>query len=97
MNKGCIGLGMFEELPSIEVEEIVLKPNDTLVCFTDGLVELENEDGEQFETERLINTIHDNFHLRMKDLNKLIFFQLEKYKGDAEYEDDTAAMSCRFF
>ena len=97
LNKGCIGLGMFEELPFIEVEEIVLKPNDTLVCFTDGLVELENEEGEQFETERLINTIHDNFHLRMKDLNKLIFFQLEKYKGDAEYEDDTAAMSCRFF
>ena len=48
LNKGCIGLGMFEELPSVEVEEIVLKPNDTLVCFTDGLVELENEECEQF-------------------------------------------------
>lgn len=97
LNKGCIGLGMFDELPSVEVEEIVLKPNDTLVCFTDGLVELENEEGEQFETDRLVDIVHENFHLRMKDLNKLIFFQLERYKGDADYEDDTAVMSCRFF
>lgn len=97
LNKGCIGLGMFDELPVIEVEEIVMRPNETLVCYTDGLVELENEDEEQFETDRLISIIHDNFHLKMKDLNKLIFFQLERFREDTEYLDDTAVMSCRFF
>ena len=97
LNKGCIGLGMFDELPQVEVEEIIVSPNETLVCYTDGLVELEDEEGEQFETERLIDIIHENFHLKMKDLNKLIFFQLERFKGDTEYLDDTAVMSCRFF
>lgn len=97
LNKGCIGLGMFDELPNIEVEEIEIHPNDILVCYTDGLVELENENDEQFETDRLIDIIHGNFHLSMKDLNKLIFFQLERFKGDAEYQDDTAVMSCRFY
>ncbi len=97
LNKGCIGLGMFDELPTVEVEELEIKENDTLVCFTDGLVELENTAEEQFDTDRLVNIIHENFHLQMKDLNKLIFFQLERFKGEAEYMDDTALMSCRFF
>ena len=35
---------MFDEIPSIELEEIDIKTGDTLDCFTDGLVELENED-----------------------------------------------------
>ena len=46
LNKGCIGLGMFEKLPKVEMEELIIKPNDILVCYTDGLVELENDEGE---------------------------------------------------
>ena len=97
LNKGCIGLGMFDEIPSIEMEELSIKPNDTLVCYTDGLVELENENGEQFETERLVKIINDNFHLSMKALDQIIFFELERFKGNQELLDDTALLSCRFF
>ena len=97
LNKGCIGLGMFDEIPDIEMEEIDIKPNDTLVCYTDGLVELENEVGEQFETDRLIKIIHENFHLSMKALDQVIFLELERFKGNKEILDDTALLSCRFF
>ena len=97
LNKGCVGLGMFEELPSVEMEEIEIKRNDTLVCFTDGLVELENEHGEAFENDRLVVLIHDNFELSMEDLNRLIFHELKVYKGKMDYLDDTAILSCRFF
>ncbi|CAG5085630.1 GAF domain-containing SpoIIE family protein phosphatase [Parvicella tangerina] len=97
LNKGCVGLGMFDAIPTIEMEQLQIKPNDTLVCFTDGLVELENEEGEQFENDRLIELIHENFHLKMKDLNSLIFHKLNEYKGKAHFLDDTALMSCRFF
>lgn len=97
LNKGCIGLGMFDELPFVEVEEISLQPNDTLICYTDGLVELENEAEEPFETENLTKLVHENFHLNMDELNKLIFFQLDRYRGSSPYMDDTAVMSCRFF
>ena len=44
---------MFDQLPSIETEEITIGSGNVLVCYTDGLVELENEEGEQFETDRL--------------------------------------------
>lgn len=97
LNKGCVGLGMFDKIPTIEMEQIDIKPNDTLICFTDGLVELENEEGEQFENERLIDIVHNNFELSMKDLNSLIFHKLNEYKIDQPYLDDTALMACRFF
>jgi sigma-B regulation protein RsbU (phosphoserine phosphatase) len=97
LNKGCVGLGMFEELPVVEMEEIDIHRNDTLVCFTDGLVELENELGDPFENDRLVNLIHKNFSLSMEDLNRLIFHELKVHKGQMEYLDDTAIISCRFF
>lgn len=97
LNKGCIGLGMFEKLPKVEMEELIIKPNDILVCYTDGLVELENDEGEQFETERLHEIIKHNFNLSMKNLDKIIFHELDRFKGDSDFLDDTALLSCRFF
>ena len=88
---------MFDEIPEIEMEELDINPNDTLVCYTDGLVELENENGEQFETARLTKIIHENFHLSMKALDQVIFLELERFKGNKEILDDTALLSCRFF
>ena len=97
LDKGCIGLGMLDEIPTIRVESLSIQPQMTLFCYTDGLVELENEEDEPFETERLINIIHDNYAVSMEDLNELIFKTLNEYKGTREFEDDTAILACRFF
>ena len=43
LDKGCIGLGMLDEIPSINVGNIELEPNSTFVLYTDGLIELENK------------------------------------------------------
>ncbi len=96
LNKGCIGLGMFAEIPHIEVGKVELKPNSLLTCFTDGLVELENPEGEQFESERLVQIITENKNLKISELNKLIFLELDRFKGDSKYLDDTAILTCRF-
>jgi phosphoserine phosphatase RsbU/P len=63
-----------------------------LVCYTDGLVELENKEGEAFEVERLIDIIHNNYHLSMVELDELIFKELDNFRKDTPYLDD----SCRF-
>ena len=60
LNKGCIGLGMLEEIPKIEIEKFRVEPNSILVCYTDGIVELENNNGTPFETENLEKTIKTN-------------------------------------
>jgi sigma-B regulation protein RsbU (phosphoserine phosphatase) len=97
LTKGCTGLGMFEQLPSVEMGEVEVVPNTALVAYTDGLVEMENNAGKQFGSERLIDIIHQNYQLNMSDLNNLIFTELEIYKEDQPYLDDTAILSLRIF
>lgn len=93
---GCTGLGMFDNLPSIKEEVINVTPNSILACFTDGLVELENNDGEQFGDVRLEKLLMEHSELSMRKLNEHIFDELDRYREDQSYVDDTALLSCRF-
>jgi len=92
-----MGLGMMEELPFINIGEKELKPNTTIVLYTDGVVELENEEEEFFGAERLVKLVNSYYPLNMEDMNSLIFSKLDEWKGPLELVDDTAIFSCRFF
>ncbi|MDB0063135.1 SpoIIE family protein phosphatase [Crocinitomicaceae bacterium] len=97
LDKGTIGLGMMEELPFVNIGSEILLPNTTLVLYTDGVVELENQKDEQYGLENVINHIHRFYPLGMEDLNSFIFSKLDEYRGELDYVDDTAIFSCRFF
>jgi len=97
LDKGTIGLGMLDELPFLDIGEAELGPNTTLVLYTDGVVELENESEEFFGTDRLKNLIKSYYPLSMGDMNSLIFSKLDEWKGPLDLVDDTAIFSCRFF
>ncbi len=97
LDQGCIGLGMMDELPFINIGEKELRPNTTIVLYTDGVVELENESEEFFGTERLVKLVHSYYPLKMDDMNSLIFSKLDEWKGPLPLVDDTAIFSCRFF
>jgi sigma-B regulation protein RsbU (phosphoserine phosphatase) len=97
LDQGSIGLGMMDELPFINVGKMELKPNSTLVLYTDGVVELEDHNEEQFGIDRLVKMIHNYYPLKMEDLNNLIFSKLDEWRGDLKLVDDTAIFSCRFF
>ena len=97
LKEGTVGLGMFDELPFISVGKEILKPNTTLIMYTDGVVELENEQGDDFSVEQLIRLVKLFAPLSMEDLNALIFSKLDEWKGKLPYFDDTAIFSCRFF
>lgn len=97
LDQGTIGLGMLEELPFINVGETQLSPNTTMVLYTDGVVELENESEEFFGSERLVQLVKSYYPLGMDDMNSLIFSKLDEWKGPLELVDDTAIFSCRFY
>ncbi len=97
LNKGSIGLGMLEEIPFLNEETIEVKPNTTLLLYTDGVVELENKEEEQFETDRLIKIVKSFYPLSMDDLNAIIFGKLDEWRDSKKYVDDTAVLSCRIF
>lgn len=97
LDQGCIGLGMLDELPFINIGEKELRPNTTMVLYTDGVVELENEEEEFFGTDRLVKLVKSYYPLNMDDMNSLIFSKLDEWKGPLDLVDDTAIFSCRFF
>ncbi len=97
LDKGTIGLGMMDELPFLNIGEEILPPNTTLVLYTDGVVELENQKDEQFGLEKIEKIVHTFYPLGMEDLNSLLFSKLDEWRGELDYVDDTAIFSCRFF
>ncbi len=97
LKEGSIGLGMLDELPFINIGEVTLKPNTTLISYTDGVVELENKEGAEFGLDRLIKTVHSFYPLKMEDMNNLIFSKLDEWRGELPLVDDTAVFACRIF
>lgn len=95
LNTGCTALGIFNPIPTIETETIVLEPNTVIVCYTDGMIEVENEKKEQYQTERLKKVIKNNSYLNMNEMNKALFRDIDAFKGENSYPDDTAILSLR--
>ncbi len=96
LEKGCIGLGMLEDIPRVEEGNIRLKKTNTLLLYTDGLTELENPNKEAFGLERLGETMLQNRNVSMSELNDSIVEAMEQFRKSAPYFDDTALLSCRF-
>lgn len=96
LHEGSIGLGMFDELPKLTEGKIVVEPDSVLVCYTDGVVEAEDEEGNQFGMHNLTEVVQDNASLNMQELNAALQFKLEKFKGERNFTDDAAVLSCKF-
>ena len=94
---GSIGLGMFEELPKVAMGEVLLPKNSLVVCYTDGLIETENNLEDEFGMDRLEKVILENFGENISTLNRNIVADVNEYRGDMPFTDDLAILSCRFF
>jgi sigma-B regulation protein RsbU (phosphoserine phosphatase) len=57
LKPSCVGLGMLDEIPSVEKSEIVINNYSKIVCYTDGLSELKGEDGKDIGTHVIIRHI----------------------------------------
>lgn len=96
LDKGCTILGMFEKLPTVSVGELTIRPDDFLFCYTDGLTELENDNGEQYGSSRLSEFVKANHSLSVKDFNKRMLDEIIKYKGKQLFGDDVSFLCTRF-
>jgi phosphoserine phosphatase RsbU/P len=93
---GTIGLGMFEELPKVVEGELKLEPGSIVLCYTDGLVETENDHDEEYGSERLEKLLLHYFEESMANLNDIIIQSLDDFRAGTPYRDDLAILSSRF-
>lgn len=63
LKKGCIGLGMLDDIPIISVGEISIQDHSKLLCYTDGLVELEQGDKMQVGIQLISSLFSNNKNL----------------------------------
>ena len=92
---GCTGLGMFEELSKVKEGVVSIDPGSVINCYTDGVVEIENESGEEFGVSSLKDTVRNHFTSDMSLLNSSIIAEVIRHKGRMPYIDDIALFSCR--
>jgi sigma-B regulation protein RsbU (phosphoserine phosphatase) len=93
---GSTGLGMFDELPKVREGIITIDPYSILVCYTDGIVDIENKEKKEFSLERMIEILKYNKHLSMQQLNELYIKKIDSFRDGMPYIDDITLLSCRF-
>ncbi len=87
-------LGLF---PDVRYEEISLaaRPGDALVFMSDGITDAQNEAGEMFGTERVMELVRAHPEASAKRLGDLILAAVGEFQGEAERFDDETVVVLR--
>lgn len=96
LEDGCPGLGMLDHLPSPKIGIVDISSDSTLVTYTDGLVEVENNNKIEYGTKNIKNAILKFSDSSMDQLNKNLIEDLTNFKEDQPFMDDIAILSCKF-
>jgi sigma-B regulation protein RsbU (phosphoserine phosphatase) len=93
LDKGGIPLGLFPD-PEFQMGEVVLKPGDVVLLFSDGITEATSDAGEQFEEHRLISLVRAQLDKPLLEIQERILEAVRGWSGN-EPEDDMTLLVAR--
>jgi sigma-B regulation protein RsbU (phosphoserine phosphatase) len=70
------------------VENIIMRPGDLMVLYTDGITEAHDKSNDFYGEERLIQKIRELRDLSPKEIAVLIIEDVQKFSAGSEYTDD---------
>jgi len=91
---GCVGMGMLDDLPFINEAVIAMEEPAKLFCYTDGLVEVIQDSGIEFGTEKLEKELTNNNPLE-ENIQAIIENQ-KILEGSAAIFDDISIIGAQF-
>lgn len=97
LEEGSTVLGAMHPLPFLNEGFVTGLDDFLLFCYTDGLTETINEQGQEYGMESLMKYFQED-HTYTKDLKVIhqdIIVALDKFKGKNGYHDDITILSCR--
>jgi sigma-B regulation protein RsbU (phosphoserine phosphatase) len=97
LDKGCTILGAFDKIPQIEMGEIYLEEDAFFLLYTDGLTDLQNEEGDYFDDEMLAQFALKNQNLGVPEFNEKLMDEIKAFKGSLGFPDDISVLSGRIF
>lgn len=95
LSKGCVGIGMVDEIPIIRKGSITLEEPTKIICYTDGLVELIDGKQVSFGTKEIEDCIMNN--LNIEDNIQAIIKKQGIFEGSAAIFDDISILGIEFF
>lgn len=97
LKTGSTVIGAFDKLPFIQEETISLSPNALLFCFTDGLADLQNDEGTYFEESQIKEFILSHQGLSPEMFNQKLIEEVEAFIEEKEYVDDIAILTTKIY
>jgi len=94
LKTGCAGLGMLPEIPKINIGKIDVVPKAKLICYTDGLVEMENEKHEEFGTKEMEQMVAKEENLDLFVWK--IIQRVNVFRGKMPFFDDISLLCIEF-
>lgn len=95
LHDGSIALGMMPKLPFLRTGEMGLPDEGTLLCYTDGLVEQEDDQGRDFGTAPLERALIQFANAGPSKINNAVMSAFEAHRGRQAYLDDIALLTLR--
>ncbi len=71
LNSNTVGVGMLDEMPSVSRETLMIDQRTKIICYTDGLSELPDDDGNEIGTGPIEKNIRNEEDIR-KNIRDLI-------------------------
>ncbi len=96
LNEGCTMLGVFDVLPFMSVKKMHVPRKSILLCYTDGLTEVFDEDEAEYGIEGTINFMQRHRYLSSRMLHLQLLREINLYNEEAKFSDDITLLSCRF-
>lgn len=80
----------------IETNELLYAPGDIMVLYTDGITEAKDRKGEEFDYERLKQTLCEVTDKSSREIQEHLIKRLYEYSGTDEINDDYTTMIVKF-
>lgn len=93
-NKANLILGVFENT-FYDRESVVLKNNDLLFLYTDGVIETRNKTGQLFGMNQLIDLLNNNSEGSVEQIKSSVLDSLLEFSGGNFEHDDVTMMALK--
>jgi sigma-B regulation protein RsbU (phosphoserine phosphatase) len=95
-NVGGLMLGAMKD-SEYDSNIIMLKPDDIILFYTDGVTEAFNRDEEEFQDKRLEASLQNNSGISPDKLVNSIINNVQKFTDGTEQSDDITCLALKYF
>lgn len=89
MEKGGVALGIMPEATFVE-SQLELGSGDSLLVYSDGLTEAQNERGDFFGEQRLLDMIPEVRRLSAEQMGQWVVAEVDRFVGEGKAHDDVS-------